>query len=131
MRGVLEADLVLLNGAGLEIGLEKALRDAGAGAKVVQVSAGLKLRTGEPCDHDHDHAAHAHHDHESADPHVWFDPLLVQGWASNITRTLTLARPAGKRVLKRGATPMSASLPNCTPGSSRRWRSFPPPTAKS
>ena len=96
MRGVLEADLVMLNGAGLEIGLEKALRDAGAGARLVSVSTGLKLRTGEPCDHDHDHSAHAHHDHESQDPHVWFDPILVQGWASNITRTLTAARPVGK-----------------------------------
>jgi zinc/manganese transport system substrate-binding protein len=102
MKQVLAADVVLLNGAGLEIGLLKAIRDAGGKARIVEVSHGITFRTGPACcphgnEHaGHDHAEHDHaHDHDdAADPHVWFDPLLVKVWATNITTELSARLPA-------------------------------------
>lgn len=51
-------------------------------------------------DHDHKHDEH-HHDHGhqhrgNIDPHIWQDPVLMQGYAKNIAMALTKADPAGK-----------------------------------
>jgi ABC-type Zn uptake system ZnuABC Zn-binding protein ZnuA len=106
IRAAREADLLFVNGAGLETGLLKALQDAQAGNAVHEVSAGIAFRTGgATCVHDHSEDGehhHHHHDHEHgpADPHVWFDPLLVKTWATNITAALVERRPAARAELE-------------------------------
>ncbi len=77
-----EADLIFINGAGLEAGLEPFLRDARAwrATPVISVSEGLTLRQLE--------------EEGEFDPHVWFDPQNVLVWVENIEKALTAADPA-------------------------------------
>jgi manganese/iron transport system substrate-binding protein len=77
------ADVVFLSGAGLESGLGPLL--AAARGRVVDLSAGLRLRA-----HDDDDGETAH---SFADPHVWFDPWNVIEWVHVIAQTLGEADP--------------------------------------
>ncbi|MGQ9476879.1 MAG: metal ABC transporter solute-binding protein, Zn/Mn family [Candidatus Bipolaricaulia bacterium] len=73
-----QADLIFINGVGLEARLEPFLREARA--PVISVSGGLTLRRLE--------------EEGGFDPHVWFDPQNVLVWAENIEKALTAADPA-------------------------------------
>ena len=69
-----EADLVFINGLGLEQTLQPLLAEQEA--KVIVISEGVQLLTLED-------------DGESGpDPHVWMNPLNVKIWADNIARSL-------------------------------------------
>jgi ABC-type Zn uptake system ZnuABC Zn-binding protein ZnuA len=81
---VAEADLVFVNGGGLEAQLEPLLR--GAAKRIVSVSEGVPFR---PFGGDSGHAA------EGVDPHVWLDPTNVDRWTEAIERTLIDIDPAG------------------------------------
>lgn len=82
-----QADLVFVNGAGLEQPLlprlENALGEAGA-RKIISASEGLELLrfAGGQADPDHPAAG-------GYDPHVWFDPNNVIHWTYNIERALS------------------------------------------
>jgi manganese/iron transport system substrate-binding protein len=76
-----EADVVFINGAGLEEALAALL--ASARGPVVDLSAGLHLR-----------APDAHNnggDDRFLDPHVWFDPWNVMEWTRAIAQALAAA----------------------------------------
>lgn len=81
VRDMVQADLVIANGLGLEEGLASALESAREdGADVLEVAPLLNPRTMGSADHDdadHDDADAAegehHHDDDSLDPHVWLD----------------------------------------------------------
>jgi len=94
VAAVANADVVFINGAGLETFLEKLLESAGAEVPVVPVSAGITLLEG---------AAHAeidaeHEDpeshHDGGDPHTWFSPRNVKLWTQNIAESLSALDPA-------------------------------------
>lgn len=84
---VASADLVIVNGAGLEESLLQAITAAGSDATIVEASAGLTSRTpqpGEPPLHE-----------EGMDPHFWLDPTLVVTYVENIRDALSTADPQG------------------------------------
>jgi len=83
LRALHEADLVFINGAGLEEGLSPILSSPELEGKVVDLSAGAELLT-------------LDEDHDGVDPHVWFDPLLVAEWTHRIERALVALDPSGK-----------------------------------
>lgn len=89
------ADVILLNGFGLEDSLAPLLGSAGAG-KQVTVSEGLSpRRLAVPCAACDGHAqGHHHHAEGAPDPHVWMNPLHVAHWAERIAEALA-ARDAG------------------------------------
>lgn len=77
IEAVNKADLVIENGLGLEIGMEKILEEARKkGVKFFTASDYINVRHVEPEDgshsDEHEHAAGA------ADPHLWTDPLNMQ-----------------------------------------------------
>jgi len=80
------SDVVFINGAGLELFLERILQSANGGAaKVVSVSEGISLRQLQK-----PHAGELQDtDGEGADPHVWFDPQNVILWTLKIETTLS------------------------------------------
>lgn len=81
--------VVFMNGLGLENALRGPLDTLKAdGASVVEVSAGVRTRHGGDCQGDHDH-----HDH-AVDPHVWYDPVALMTWTTNIVRELSRLDPA-------------------------------------
>jgi len=110
LRRLATADLVIVNGAGLESSLEKFLEDVDDDAVVI-ASSGLEPRTpgaGEP-GHEHSEAhggdeAEAHdgdeaeaHDGEEAgnevDPHFWLDPVLTRSYVDTIADAFEEADP--------------------------------------
>lgn len=92
MRQLAGADLIIINGLGLESFLDRAMANLGTELerKVVRMSDGLEGRLIEE-GHDHDHG-HEHHDHDHAhgehNPHIWLDPRLAAHAVTNITRAL-------------------------------------------
>ena len=112
-----EADLFLLNGAGLESWLPDVQASLTGKVKSVDLSDGIALRKGEE-DHDHDEdhddhkdndgldhddvdqddkEEHEHH-HGEFDPHYWLSPKAAAVQAKNIYEALVAADPEGKEV---------------------------------
>jgi ABC-type Zn uptake system ZnuABC Zn-binding protein ZnuA len=100
---VAEADLVFMNGLGLEEFMQPLLADADAQATVVSVSDGVPTIAFAGEEHEHEegeehegeeHEGEEHeHEHEGADPHVWMDPQNVKVWVENIVVALSQADP--------------------------------------
>ena len=89
---VSEADLVFVNGAGLEEFLDNLIESAGVQERVIQVSDGIDFLALEAEGDEHD-------DHHSGvNPHTWTDPNNVIIWTSNIAQALSNMDPenAGK-----------------------------------
>ncbi len=88
------ADLILINGLGLEEFLDRLIQNAGGSARVVAVSDGIAAVAGR---HDDEVEGEVHddeHDHTGADPHVWMDPNNVRVWTRNIAAALSEMDPA-------------------------------------
>jgi ABC-type Zn uptake system ZnuABC Zn-binding protein ZnuA len=127
---VAQADVVLVNGAGLETFLGGLLENAARKEPVV-VSNGIEIlpfggsghkEESEEVHHDDAHTgilgvdaacevqAVAHgegeeaHEHESCDPHVWTDPKNVMIWAENIAEAFASADPAHTETYHANAT---------------------------
>jgi zinc/manganese transport system substrate-binding protein len=86
------ADLIVVNGLGLEAWLPKFLRSSlSSRDRIRNVSAGLgaQLIAGE---HNHGHGGHDETAH--ANPHVWLDPQLAAHGVSNILSALQRIDPA-------------------------------------
>ena len=83
MAAVERADVLVLNGAGME----DFLSDVISGRASIDSSVGIELLCpGDAHDHEeeHDHDGH-HHDQ---DPHIWMDPLKAAQMAQNIAKGL-------------------------------------------
>ena len=95
MRAVENAELVIMNGAGLEAFLHDVIEEKGP---VVDASAGIELicpETGHDHGHDHDHG----HSHES-DSHIWLSPENAMVMASNICDGLCKQYPGHANTFK-------------------------------
>jgi len=95
-----EAELIFINGAGLEANLERLLRKVAVEAKVevVSVSEGVEIRRlGEGEDGD-------------LDPHVWFDPQNVLIWVENIEGKLAELDPVNAELYAAAARSYKAAL---------------------
>lgn len=105
-----EANLIFINGLGLEEFMQALLTDAGVQANVVSVSDGVQTIEFAGEEHEHEHEGEEHeehegeehegeehegeeHHHEGADPHVWMSPANVKVWVENIVAALSEADP--------------------------------------
>ncbi|MFM7215607.1 MAG: metal ABC transporter substrate-binding protein [Verrucomicrobiota bacterium] len=108
IRRVERANLVFLNGLGLESWFSRVFQNRKIPVRIVEAAAGLstnqmihgvpELEIGgrkEDHDHDHDHDGHGHGDgHGSGaragapNPHLWLDPLLACHAVSNLVTAL-------------------------------------------
>jgi len=89
---IARADVVFLNGVGLEQNLDSIL--GAATGRVVSLSDGLDLLGfGGP---NHEGEKPDEHDHGETDPHVWFDPTNVGAWVDRIVAVLGDLDPAGE-----------------------------------
>ena len=92
-----DADLLIINGAGIEEWLGELIKKSGnKNLVVVDTSNGIKLvESPEEIEIGHSHS-HAHdHDHgDGANPHIWLDPVIAKKQAGNIVAALQKADPA-------------------------------------
>jgi len=94
-----EADLVFINGLGLETLLEPLMEEARASNLVVSVSDGIVPLTpgvGEA--------------EQGVDPHVWFDPQRVSQWVDNIENALSIADPDNEVTYRENAASYQEKL---------------------
>ena len=89
MKKLERADVIALNGAGLEEFLEDAL--ATSDAAVIDCSMGVELL--ENLSHHHDEDGEDGHDHGHWDPHYWMDPANARIMAGNVLAGLRAADP--------------------------------------
>ncbi len=106
LTSVASADVIFLNGWGLEEGLADDIETIAEGALIVEISAGIEpLEFGaDEHDHDEEHADEDHdeeeehaedeHDHSGADPHVWLSVTNVNQWTENVEEVLSALDPA-------------------------------------
>jgi len=94
LRMLHDADVVFINGLGLEETLEQSLAQLPEAIPIVSLSVGINLRefTLEGLDTDADHNPEPPPG-AGADPHVWFDPMNITIWADNTARSLAALDP--------------------------------------
>jgi ABC-type Zn uptake system ZnuABC Zn-binding protein ZnuA len=91
VRKVEEADVLVINGAGVEGYLTTLLATAGGNRPVIEAARGLPMRQARPGELPPAPG-------EAGDPHFWLDPVLVMDYVTNIRDGLTRADPAGAAV---------------------------------
>jgi ABC-type Zn uptake system ZnuABC Zn-binding protein ZnuA len=99
---VATADLVVINGGGLEGPLLKTLENAGGRATIVDASAGLRGRSPQP--------GEPPLGSSETDPHFWLDPVLVKTYVANIRDAFTKADPAGTAAYRANASAYTKRL---------------------
>lgn len=109
MKKLDRADLIALNGAGLEEFLEDAL--TASDAQVIDCSQGIALL--ESLAHDHDEDGHDGHDHGHWDPHYWMDPANARSMAGSLRNALVLADPGHAAAYEANAKHTDAALLSC------------------
>ena len=83
------ARLVFINGAGLEEFLAPMIESADVGLRIVDLSAGITLRTVDASDHPEGETE----DHAGDDPHTWLDPNNVILWSGVVAEALSAQDP--------------------------------------
>lgn len=123
-RQLLEnADVILINGLGLEEGMLPVLSELEGRVPVVPVSVGIVTREfGEHADEEHADEEHADeeeheeahgeegHHHEGADPHVWQSVPNVIVWTKNIADALSALDPTNAEAYATAASDYTATL---------------------
>jgi len=102
-KKVADADVVVVNGLGLEGWLDRLVKASGTRAPIVVATDGIKAR-GPGADDDHEH------DHGRFDPHAWQSVPNAKIMVTNIREALIAADPANKGVYTSNATAYLAKL---------------------
>ena len=91
MKKIEKADVIAMNGVGLEEFMEDAL--SSSDALVIDCSEGVELLENASHHHDEDDHSHDGHDHGHFDPHYWMDPMNVHVMARNLADGLIALQP--------------------------------------
>ncbi|MQC27040.1 MAG: zinc ABC transporter substrate-binding protein [Chloroflexi bacterium] len=103
---VADADLIFVNGLGLEEFLARIVQSAGLALNVVVASDGVDtIEFGG----DHD-GKESEGQPQIVDPHVWMDPNNVMVWADNIAAALSEADPANRQMYTDNAAAYKQAL---------------------
>ena len=108
MKLLSEADVFLVNGAGMELFVEKILENT-KNITVIEASHGIPLLEGSSHGHDHDHEesgeeenGHEEHSHEE-NGHVWMDVSRYRRQAATVKKELQQQLPEQKEALEQAA----------------------------
>ncbi len=104
MMKLAKADMLVINGLGMEEFLGAPVKKANEKIILIDSSAGIKdtIEYTDSCDHtDHGHAGHEHH--SAMNPHIFASPRMAAKMAMNIADGLAKADPANAAIyLKNG-----------------------------
>jgi zinc/manganese transport system substrate-binding protein len=88
-----QADLIFINGAGLEGFLDKLVQNASENIAITAVSEGIELLEGEAHLEEEEEHLDEDEEHQEGDPHTWTDPNNVIIWVDNIEKALRQVDP--------------------------------------
>ena len=110
----IDADVLFINGAGLEGHLNRLVAQAARDTTIVSLERGIPIRALDPYHgHYHEQGDHTHSEacvHGDGDPHYWEDPHNVMIWARTIAEALTAHRPELAGVFDARAEALIAEL---------------------
>jgi ABC-type Zn uptake system ZnuABC Zn-binding protein ZnuA len=121
---VSEADLVFVNGAGLEEFLDNLIESAGVQDRVNRVSDGIEFLAVDEDGHEHED------DHDGVNPHTWTDPNNVFTWTSNIAQALSKLDPENADTYRANAQAYQADLKTLDAWIRDQVESIPPENRK-
>ena len=113
IRQLSEADMFILNGAGLEHSWAHGLIDGVGNQKlvVVEASKGVELIHAEEHEGEEEHEAEeGHHDHGEYDPHVWVSPANARKQVDEMKNAFIAADPEGRAYYEANAASYGAKL---------------------
>ena len=96
-NAIAKADLIVVHGAGLDAWMDKTVNTGNTHAPVIVATNGITLLKGDE-------------NEPEGDPHVWFDPTLVQSMVTNIAAALVRIDPAGAGTYQANAKTYSDQL---------------------
>src|SRR4029077_7943659 len=99
VKTVATANIVFVNGLGLEGWLNRLIAASGTHAPVVAASRGVKARNGASL-----------RDHATSDPHAWQSVANAEIYIGNIRDGLTAADPTGEKIYQTNAAAYLAKL---------------------
>ncbi|MES2309245.1 MAG: metal ABC transporter substrate-binding protein [Verrucomicrobiota bacterium] len=105
MKKLSEAQVIVMNGVGIETWLEKPLSKFKDGQKVIiDTSAGIDLLDNpEVIELTAAHQSFRHEENGAKNPHIWLDPLNAKIQVKNILKGLIQADPPNKMAYERNA----------------------------
>jgi len=111
---IADADIIFMNGMGLETFIEPLLENAGSQAKLISISEGIhSLQSVQEDSHEETVNVEVHTEedqHKAGDPHVWTDPNNVLIWVDNIERALVEIDPSNSEKYQSNAELYRQSL---------------------
>jgi len=118
VKKLAEADLFIINGAGIEDWLDDLVKKSGnKDLVIVDTSKGVDLvespeEVAIAGGHGHHHHGHHHHHHhgDGGNPHIWLDPVIAQKQAANIVAALQKADPANAEAYAENGAAYAAEL---------------------
>jgi ABC-type Zn uptake system ZnuABC Zn-binding protein ZnuA len=106
LRAVSDADLLIINGLGLEEFLNSMLGNLSTEVPILSLSEGLEALPVEDEEHveeEHSEEAGEDHAHDGLDPHVWFDPTNVMVWVDRAAQDFSQLDPDNAALFARNA----------------------------
>ena len=105
MKSIEAAELVVMNGGGLEEFLHDALHSA---SNIADASLDIPLLCPQTA-HSHDHK-HEHEHHHEKDPHIWLSPVHATQMAANICSALCSRYPEHRETFQTNLASLQADL---------------------
>lgn len=113
MRKLEKADVLVVNGLGLEDFLGAPVKKANPEIKIIDSSSGIKnlLNYTESSEHEGcKGCGHHHHQHKVKNPHLFSSPRMSAKIAMNIMAELSKADPEGQAIYEKNAKDYAAKL---------------------
>ncbi len=114
MTRVAEADLIVMNGLGLDEWLAQMVADSGTGAPLVELAEDLPgvtyIESGEEPIEGEPAASEDPHGHGSVNPHLWLNVTYASAYVGRIVEALAAADPANADLYTTNGTAYQARL---------------------
>ncbi len=110
MTELSKASILFITGVPFENGLIPRIKKSFKTLRIVDTTAGIKLRNIEKSDSGHQDHHECGHSHNGRDPHVWLSPVLVKTQAETICKALCVQDPKGTDVYKKNLEQFSKEL---------------------